>query len=154
MNKIIYLDIDGVLNSDDFAKFCLEEEGFDPFDVDALDPRAIKNLKYIVEETGAQIVLSSSWRWEDVAKTAVRTQLKDFGLIFIDTTTMKINRCKSRTMEIETHLEEHPEIKRYVILDDTDIEPPLERYQIKTIFKTGLTRKDAEKAIKILNGEE
>jgi hypothetical protein len=152
MNKIIYLDIDGVLNSDDFAKFCLEEEGYNPFIEDELDPRAIKNLKYIIDETGAKIILSSSWRWESDARDAVHKQLKMFNLDFIDTTTMEIGRCKSRTMEIEAHLQDHPEIKNYVILDDDEIESPLNERHVKTTFKFGLTREKAEQAINILNG--
>ena len=69
---VVFVDCDGVLNSDEFAKHCLEEEGYDPFDCDDLDPRAIRNLKRIVDETSASIVLSSSWRWDEKALDAVK----------------------------------------------------------------------------------
>lgn len=148
--KVIYLDIDGVLNSDDFAAFCLKEEGYDPFDLDELDPRAIKNLKYIVENTGASIVLSSSWRWDKDAFTKVKQQLKVFDLEVKDTTIMELWTTMSRTAEIKRHLAEHPEIENYVILDDANIEEPLTSHWARCLFKNGLTRKVAEEAIKIL----
>lgn len=148
--KVIYVDIDGVLLSEDFAKFCLEEEAYDPFDNDELDPRAIKNLKRIVDETGASIVLSSSWRWDEKAFAAVKGQLKAFGLEIGDTTIMEPIITFSRTREIVQHLEEHPSIVSYVILDDAEIKEPLIDHWVHCPFKTGLTRTLADKAIEIL----
>ena len=56
--KVIYLDIDGVLNS----TFTTERlEG-----VVGIDDELLSNLKSIVDYTGAKIVLISSWKngWE------------------------------------------------------------------------------------------
>lgn len=150
LKKVIYCDVDGVLNSDDFAKHCLEEEAFDPFDYDELDPRAIRNLKRIVDETNASIVLSSSWRWDAEAFAAVKEQLKAYGLEISDTTIMEPIITLSRTQEIALHLEEHPTIVSYVILDDAVIKEPLEDHWVQCVFKTGLTRILADKAIEIL----
>ena len=61
--KIVFLDIDGVLNSDAFADYMLMEDNVDIFNEDMLDERAIAQLKKIVESAKAEIVLSSSWRW-------------------------------------------------------------------------------------------
>ena len=59
--KIIFLDIDGVLNSMElFDK--LEERDMEPFMGIDVDEDNLEQLRYIVEKTGAQIVLSSSWR--------------------------------------------------------------------------------------------
>lgn len=59
--KIIFLDIDGVLNSMElFDK--LEERDMEPFMGIDVDEDNLEQLRYIVERTGAQIVLSSSWR--------------------------------------------------------------------------------------------
>lgn len=148
--KVIYLDIDGVLNSDEFAAFCLKEEGYDPFEIDELDPRAIKNLKYIVENTGASIVLSSSWRWDKKAFDKIKQQLKIFNLEIKDTTIMNISTTMSRTAEIKQHLEMNPKIENYVILDDATIEEPLTSHWVRCLFKTGLTKKLADEAIEIL----
>lgn len=141
---------DGVLNSDEFAKHCLETEGYDPFDCDDLDPRALRNLKYIIEETGAKIVLSSSWRWDEKALNAVKKQLKSYNLELFDTTIMDIMSTMSRTEEIQLYLKEHSSITNYVILDDDEIKGPLKTHWVHCLFKNGLTKKLAEQAIEIL----
>ena len=141
---------EGVLNSDEFAKFCLEEEAYDPFDCDELDPRAIKNLKHIVDETSAGIVLSSAWRWEPKAFEAVRRQLQAQNLDIMDTTLMELTTKMSRTEEIQDYLNKNPNIINYVILDDTEIKEPLADHWVRCLFKNGLTKKLAEEAIRIL----
>lgn len=142
--------LEGVLNSDEFAKHCLEEEGYDPFDCDDLDPRAIRNLKRIVDETGASIVLSSSWRWDGKAFKAVKQQLKAYNIEIEDTTIMDVTKTMSRTDEIKLYLNEHPSIIKYVILDDANIEEPLTDHWARCLFKNGLTKQVADKAIEIL----
>lgn len=138
------------MNSDEFAKHCLETEGYDPFDCDDLDPRALRNLKYIIEETDAKIVLSSSWRWDEKALDAVKKQLKSYNLELFDTTIMDIMSTLSRTAEIQLYLKEHPFITNYVILDDDEIKEPLKQNWVRCLFKNGLTKKLAEQAIEIL----
>lgn len=151
MPKAIYLDIDGVLNSDEFADYMLSEDNVDIFNEDMLDPRAIVNLRKIVENTNAVIVLSSSWRWEKESRDAVHRQLKAKGIDFVDTTTLQTDITLSRGKEIEKHIEEHPNIENFVILDDDEItNPVLAPHHIRTTFKHGLTREKALAAIKIL----
>ena len=55
--KIIFLDVDGVLNSQDLLERCGEDK------LVPIDEENIRCLKEIVDETGAEIVLSSSWRF-------------------------------------------------------------------------------------------
>lgn len=52
--RILFLDIDGVLNTSDFRD-CFGQ---------VMSPRLVRNLLKVLRETGAQIVLSSSWRFE------------------------------------------------------------------------------------------
>ena len=60
--KVIFLDIDGVLNYMDFwYKRRLEFEKTGKFGP-SFDEEKIKILSEIVSETGAKIVLSSTWR--------------------------------------------------------------------------------------------
>lgn len=132
----------------------LEEENIDIFQEDMLDPRAIIQLRKIVEATNAQIVLSSSWRWEKELRDKVHYQLREKDIDFIDTTMLQIDITLSRGKEIENYLYKHPEIEKYVILDDDQIQiESLSPYHVRTTFKYGLTREKAEEAIKILNGE-
>lgn len=152
MPKIILLDVDGVLNSDEYADYMLSEENVDIFKEDMLDPRAIVNLRKIVESTNAVIVLSSSWRWEKESRDAVHRQLKEKGIDFVDTTTLQTDITLSRGKEIVKYLEEHPNIENFVILDDDEISiPELASHHIQTTFKHGLTREKALAAIQVLN---
>ncbi len=58
--KILFLDIDGVLNSDRW--FTEQQDGtFMPHE-DKMDPKAVAVLNEIIEKSGAKIVISSSWR--------------------------------------------------------------------------------------------
>lgn len=58
--KIIFLDIDGVLNSDLWEKSSNHKANNYPFN--QFDPKAIKLFNKVVNETKAKIVLSSTWR--------------------------------------------------------------------------------------------
>ena len=57
MRKIIFLDIDGVLNSMDYFEQTKDCKGYTE-----INPEKVKLLKEIVDRTGAEIVLSSTWR--------------------------------------------------------------------------------------------
>ena len=64
MKKILFLDFDGVLNTERHHEHCYEN-GIVPVDKYgyAFDPEAVANLKRIIDETGADIVVSSSWKF-------------------------------------------------------------------------------------------
>ena len=143
-----------VLNSDAYADYMLTEENIDIFNEDMLDERAIVQLKKIVEAANAEIVLSSSWRWYKETRDKVHYQLQQKGIDFVDTTPKNIDISLSRGAEIKLWLDIHPEVEKFVILDDDDlrIEEYLP-YHVKTTFRYGLTREKAAEAIKILNGE-
>ena len=143
-----------VLNSDAYADYMLTEENIDIFNEDMLDERAIAQLKKIVEATDAEIVLSSSWRWYKETRDKIHHQLRQKGIDFVDTTPREIDITMSRGAEIKAWLDNHPEVEKFVILDDDELQ--IEEYlpyHVKTNFKYGLTREKAAEAIKILNGE-
>ena len=70
MKKVIFLDVDGVLNS----SRTLHE------DISSEDD-LILNLKELVDKTGAKIILSSSWRLSTEAVAALMDKLDKFGLV-------------------------------------------------------------------------
>lgn len=79
--KIIFLDIDGVLNSQDWyhrrtktSPDCTREE----FDRNQFDPEAVKRLRTILGVTQAEVVLSSVWRLGEESCAAVRQNACDF----------------------------------------------------------------------------
>lgn len=131
-----------------------EEDNIDIFQEDILDVRAICQLRRIVETTNAEIVLSSSWRWYKETRDKIHHQLRQKGIDFVDTTPREIDITMSRGAEIKAWLDNHPEVEKFVILDDDELQ--IEEYlpyHVKTNFKYGLTREKAAEAIKILNGE-
>ncbi len=62
--KVIFLDFDGVLNSEEF--FIMSHHSADDkkgwTETDDFDPYAVKLLNQITKATGAKIVISSAWR--------------------------------------------------------------------------------------------
>ncbi len=91
MRKIIFLDIDGVLNShawwqerEKLAPDCSRED----FHRNEFDPKAVKMFNELVQATGAEVVLSSVWRLHEDNRQAVR----DNGIEFSDVT----GECTSR----------------------------------------------------------
>ena len=58
--KLIFLDIDGVLNSDQWMKSVECTSGEYP--QNQFDPKCVELFNKIVFETGARVVLSSTWR--------------------------------------------------------------------------------------------
>lgn len=157
--KVIFLDVDGVLNSE----FSREKErnNFDNWMEHEVSEMHVNNLKKIVDATGAQIVLSSSWRFDhpkatgrdfiaDPLMKVLDRKLKAVGLDIIDVTPDL--RGKIRGAEIQDWLDRHSEVERFVILDDdVDMMEEQKPFFVNTTFKNGLTEEMANKAIEILN---
>ena len=63
MKKIIFLDFDGVLNTEHYQNYLTHERKPWQDKHGALfDPEAVRQLKRIVDVTKADIVIESSWR--------------------------------------------------------------------------------------------
>lgn len=135
MIKIIFLDIDGVLNGygpaqvrtwQFFQKIGLgrwyKKHRRDPFGV---HPEKVRRLAGLIRKTGARIVMSSSWRhgyWQrDYGKLSSREkQLHDLfeksGIEVMDITPA---RNDGRDMEIKEWLLLHAgQVENWIILDD------------------------------------
>lgn len=149
--KLIFLDVDGVLNSTTYWKSLDEEEKYSMFH---LDRNAIKKLKRIVDKTGAEIVVSSTWRKFNEDMQMLVTRLSAYGLSVMGKTPVLYN--KERGDEISAWFESNPDFKDavYVILDDdADMNVHMDRL-VKTDYRYGLTDSKAEKAIEMLNEEQ
>ena len=143
---VIFLDVDGVLNSMHTPAWMRE-------DWDVPLARPLQNLKYIVDKTGAKIVVTSSWREYPAALRKLEIALMVFELpIAGRTPALSTNRPN----EIETWLNKHPEVKRYVILDD---EPqPWTSEQLNKVVPVNpsqaLTAQNAQLAVLILTDDD
>ncbi len=77
LNKIIFLDFDGVLNTARWHYQACGDEQKDEYGY-VFDPEAVTNLAKIIEETGADIVVSSSWKF--MGLQTMRKMWKDRNL--------------------------------------------------------------------------
>ena len=155
--KVIFLDIDGVLNHEKHYKWLIETDEPTPlqqvYPYSEFNPESCKILNRIIDETDAKIVLSSSWRLDGINR--MNSLFKHFGLPRIyDITPSLCGRFGSlcRGKEIDKWLSEHHEVTKYVILDDdTDMEEYQLPFFIKTDpYKDGLNNDIANKVINIL----
>lgn len=142
--KIIFLDIDGVVTN--------LKTGWRLPDLDCLH-----ELFRIIKETGAFVVLSSTWRLH----VDLFSQVQSWGINFISMTPRchQINvenevRWTERGDEIQEWLDmhEHLKIESFVILDDDQDMKHLSDRLVITSWGDGLSKEDADRAIEILNG--
>lgn len=156
--KIIFLDIDGVLNTN------REIVELTPRGYVGLDDKLVQNLNTIVEKTNAKIVLTSTWKAEwnpDKEKCGMDAlylirKLKECGTRIIGKT--YDNCTEDRFFEhrgegIRAYLLGRADIESYVIIDDnvfSDFDEMQHKRLIKTDSTKGLTKEDVETAIDIL----
>jgi hypothetical protein len=146
--KAIFLDIDGVLNSDKM----LREGMFKTGDrADMISPEMVARLERIIEaHPEVLIILSSSWRISqaDLALECMKKQ--GFSRDAFDGKTNTKGRDRGR--QIQDWLDEHPEVTKFIILDD-ELHGMLhlEEHVIKSSWYIGLLDEHADEAIKRLN---
>jgi len=165
--KIIFLDIDGVLNTQEtFEQIYLEYKKNGKRRLE-IDTKKVEYLKEIVEQTGALLVLASSWKiffakqggkvlaqnskYEELLKI-----LQNYNLFIYDTTYQGMYQSKAK--EIKDWLKNN-EVESFIILDDEteDLGNLAENYLIKTRFsknaeeELGLCKKHIIQAVDMLN---
>jgi hypothetical protein len=136
--KVIFLDIDGVLN----CKKTRNPRDF-PYIVET---KLLRRLTSLLEKCSAKVVLSSTWRYDPIGVIAA----KHWGIPFIDVTPDLPKR--PRRDEIVAWLKRHPEVERFVVIDDDDDgldDLPL----FQPSNTTGLTAKICNGVHKYLMGE-
>lgn len=153
--KVIFLDIDGVLNHQKHYEWLLLTDEPTPmqrtYPYTEINPGSCRLLNEIIQETGAKIVVSSSWRLDGEAR--LNSLFKYFGLPRIYDITPCLNT--DRGIEIGAWLAAHPEVTHYVILDDDeDMNAEQMPFFIKTNpYEDGLNEDVKERAIQILKKE-
>lgn len=165
--KAIFLDIDGVLNCYNSKSRCGNCLG--------IDKDKTQILSKIVKTTSADLILTSSWKigWEPYPhyKQLERQGIYDFYISWSHAKYLNNHlknkgnlTCKDKTREtdlrnrgqgIKEYLDLHPEYTKWIVLDD-EIFEDYSKYNIlphliKTNPEYGLTEKDADAAITILN---
>jgi hypothetical protein len=153
--KVIFLDIDGVLNSEKFFKNNPSV---------AIDRNSVSILKDIIDKTGAVIVMSSGWKlWFDdnmMPRHRYSKYLFDILCEFdiklygktpdFSTDEIRINKIFSyvKAEEIIAWLDNHENVDKYVIIDDLDLKnEEINAHLIKTNGQIGITEEDAMRII-------
>lgn len=148
---VLFLDFDGVLNCKEF--FATEahhesEEG-------ALDPVAVERVNQIVAATGAVVVVSSSWRHgRTLDELTGLLQRRGFVGDVYGKTADYDDVWTQRGDEIHAWLKEHPEVSRYVVLDDdNDMDAVRARFIQTDMHGGGLLDAHVVQAIAMLRGD-
>jgi hypothetical protein len=150
--KVIFLDNDGVIclynnwggRTKKWAKYRSENPESSksisdgPVNVrfDDFDQKAIKVLNEILEETGAEIVVSSDWRYHATLEELGEYYLSQGILKKPIGITKRLGECdqpenfiwsrqwdleQSRSLEILQYLRDNPEVTEWVAIDDLDM---------------------------------
>ena len=165
--RVVFLDIDGVLNHCDTRSTTLVTEA-EPLPL-PIAPECMMRLNQLVEKTDAKIVISSTWRlyapWQDLGRALSRQ-----GLIadviggtpdLVNDPVWKSNwqRCKGspfaydelkRGWEIQEWLAAHPEVTAFIIVDDCSDMGTLMPWLVLTHPSSGLDDPDVIRAVWLL----
>lgn len=149
---ILFLDIDGVLNGHDFDHGAQSN---------TIRRDCVERLNRVLDEAGAQIVLSSAWRYMVLCGAmtldgfgymlrshGVRSG-RLIGLTGKDTQVEGQAGEEERGRLIREWLAEHPEVTRYAVVDDMQLGfagMPI----VRTDGARGLTDADAEALVALL----
>lgn len=136
--KVLFLDIDGVVNC---ATTAQRHRG-----LIGIDPLMAFTVGKIVLDTECEVVLSSTWRLMADSLEEVNKQVYK---VFDITPSLP---GEYRGDEVKAWLAEHPEVGRYAILDDsTDFYP--DQPLFKTSWQVGITDEIAKEVTEYLNRE-
>lgn len=176
MKKVIFIDIDGVMNDEEEILATIHKDP-NNYKEDDPSPKHLACLKKIVDTTGADIVLSSAWRLglgptQRVMDALATVNLylvgltpEDAPLSVIEKLGLKYNdkRCLDKTSwraqeygepvisergaEIAFWLFKHPQYKNFVILDDED-------FDIKNYYPNNYIKTNPRKGLTDTEAEE
>ncbi|MBQ2352370.1 MAG: hypothetical protein II394_09175, partial [Bacteroidales bacterium] len=167
---IIFLDFDGVLNTEKY--YCeLKGKGLPSEDKygQLFDPEAVANLRKIIDATDARIVVSSSWRYMGLNVLQRMWYDRDLPGRIVDITPLHLLDDKLRDTdlnqvdvlslcrgnEIKWYFDEVLDANsgscRFVIFDDLkEVLPELQDHFVRIDPIVGITEEDVEKAVEIM----
>lgn len=169
MKKVLFLDLDGVLNTERNVR-ALQNEGKPVTDEYGylFDEAAVNNLALIIKQTGARIIISSSWKflgldklqsmWEKrklAGKIVGMTPNKSSDDFLLDVDLEKSDdiylMCKGQ--EIKEWLAGNADANiRYAILDDEQcVLEEQKAHFVQVDSRTGITEENAVDVIRMLS---
>ena len=167
---IIFLDFDGVLNTEKY--YCeLKSKGLPSDDKygQLFDPEAVANLRKIIDATDARIVVSSSWRYMGLNVLQRMWYDRDLPGRIVDITPMHLLDDKLRDTDLtqvdmlslcrgneikwyfDEVLDANSNSRRFVIFDDLkEVLPELQDHFVRIDPIVGITEGDVERAVEII----
>ena len=152
MKKILFLDFDGVLNTEHYQGL-LQYQG-KPWQDEYgafFDPKAVKQLKRIIDATDADIVVESSWKYLGLDAMKELWKVRNLPGTIIDITPSLLG--KNKGVEIASWLSKYAKQDiRYVIIDDEYVilDSQLPHFILTNPYE-GITEEQANRAISMLN---
>lgn len=151
---VIFLDIDGVLNSDEY-----NPKGDDGYS--GIAPYHVRFLNEILDQTGACIVISSSWRCSHTTPKPYEYAigaLEEAGMnrgVVRGMTPVLTSRMREdpylRSREIDQWLSQNPNVNNYCIIDDQhSFTPDQMEHLVRTYMGDGLCEGHVKEAVDIL----
>lgn len=158
--RLVFLDIDGVLNSRAYVASLSEEERGG---IVGIDRAAIVRLNRLLKETDASVVVSSTWR-HSRGRAQLQSVLDEHGFIgrvlgrtprwIHKTPPGAVGAVALRGHEIQAWLDVAPDydidVESLVILDDDSDMAHLADRLIKTSFDEGLQDSHVDRAVAML----
>jgi hypothetical protein len=160
--NLIFLDIDGVLNSVESMmrkkqeRDCAPIEGANREDRDDWpDETLVARLNRLIHETESCVVISSTWRYMGFKK--VKHFLIHCGIpepVIIGATPIMPGTRRGRQIQqwMDDNYIQMREFDKFIILDDDSDMLHLMPYLIQTKNAVGLQDADVDRAIRILKG--
>ncbi|CAO4181449.1 hypothetical protein EEDFHM_03924 [Methylorubrum populi] len=147
MTAILFLDVDGVLNT--HAGWRAGHDG-----LRSLDPGPVARLNGLCARTGCRVVVSSTWRGGPYrGPDGCRARLRALGVRVRFHRDWRTGRDRSRIRgrEIAAWLAAHPEVTAYAIVDDDgDMLPDQMPRLVQTGYELGLEAAHAERLAALL----
>ena len=150
--KVIFLDVDGVLNN--FHTRTVTSDGWC-----FVDGFLIERLRTLVKASGAKVILSSTWRdgWnrEDESQNELcfielRDALREHDIEIFDALPLPLRMRRSIAIREFFEKWKGEPIEEFVILDDWNDMEEFTGHLVLTNPRFGLTNDDVAKALKIL----
>lgn len=140
--RVIFLDVDGVLNS-----YARGKAG-------NLSKSMLRRLRDLVELTDSKIVVSSAWRKEPYMMRKLLRYLGYKKLKILGCTPVIPNAVRGE--EIKYWINHNCDVEHFVILDDMAASefPGLEKYLVETDPTEGLTADKMMEAVYVLEDQE
>lgn len=158
MNKVIFLDVDGVLNifSETYKTNSVDYNNYFSDITNRMEFHLVKRLEYIISKTDANIVLNTGWFMEDVIRI-----LEEYNFKYIEKIESAIPKVGNWVYFILEYVKKY-DVDRFYVIDVEIIEENVNKlihneedkipfFGTRVNCSSGLSDENAKFIIKYLN---